>query len=83
MNAKLENPRQFDQDKSVAFQDRLKMPNFRLSPEDREAIVTAVLGLTNTYVPDDMIAGIHGNGPLLEKGRRVIANFNCRGCHLI
>jgi len=83
VNAKLENPRQFDKDKSVAFQDRLKMPNFRLSPEDKEAIVTAVLGLTKTYVPDDMTAGIHGNGPLLEKGRRVIANFNCRGCHLI
>ncbi len=83
VNAKLENPRQFDKDKSVAFQDRLKMPNFRLSPEDREAIATAVLGLTKTYVPDDMIAGTHGNGVLLEKGRRVIANFNCRGCHLI
>ncbi|HTA76276.1 MAG TPA: c-type cytochrome [bacterium] len=82
-NAKLENPRQFDKDKSVAFQDRLKMPNFRLSPEDKDAIVTALLGLTKTYVPDDMTAGIHGNGPLLEKGRRVIANFNCRGCHLI
>ena len=83
VNAKLENPRQFDKDKSVVFQDRLKMPNFRLSPEDREAIATAVLGLSKIYVPDDMIAGIHGNGPLLEKGRRVIANFNCRGCHLI
>jgi cytochrome c2 len=82
-NAKLENPRQFDKDKSVAFQDRLKMPNFRLSPEDKDAIVTALLGLTKTYVPDDMTAGIHGNGFLLEKGRRVIANFNCRGCHLI
>ena len=81
--AKLSNPRQFDKDKIVAFQDKLKMPNFYLSDDDREAIMTAVLGLTGTYVPDDMTAGIHGNGLLLEKGRRVIADFNCRGCHLI
>ncbi len=83
VNAKLENPRQFDNGKDVVFNDKLKMPNFHLSPEDRESIVTAVLGLTNTYVPDEMTAGIHGNGPLLEKGRRVIFDFNCRGCHLI
>jgi cytochrome c2 len=83
INAKLENPRQFDKDKVVSFQEKLKMPNFYLSDEDRDAIVTAVLGLTNTYVPDEWTAGIHGNGPLLEKGRRVIANYNCRGCHLI
>lgn len=83
INAKLSNPRQFDKDKVQAFQDRLKMPNFYLSDDERDAIVTAVLGLTNTYVPDEMTAGIHGNGPLLEQGRRVIAKFNCRGCHLI
>ncbi len=81
--AKLSNPRQFDKDKVVAFKDKLKMPNFYLSDDDREAIMTAVLGLTDTYVPDEMTAGIHGNGRLLEKGRRVIADFNCRGCHLI
>ncbi len=80
---KLANPRIWDKDKVVAFQDKLKMPNFYLNDEDREAIMTAVLGLTNTYVPDAMTAGIHGNGPLLEKGRRVIAQYNCRGCHLI
>ena len=80
---KLMNPRIWDKDKVVAFQDKLKMPNFYLNDEDREAIMTAVLGLTGTYVPDEMTAGIHGNGPLLEKGRRVIANYNCRGCHLI
>ncbi|HUO57477.1 MAG TPA: c-type cytochrome [bacterium] len=83
VNAKLQNPRQFDKDKVVSFFDRLKMPNFYLNDADREAIVTAVLGLTNTYVPDEMTAGIHGNGPLLEKGKRVIEDFNCRGCHLI
>jgi mono/diheme cytochrome c family protein len=83
VNAKLENPRRFDDKKMVAFQDRLKMPNFYLSEEDRESIATAVLGLTKTYIPDAMTAGIHNNGVLLEKGRRVIANYNCRGCHLI
>lgn len=83
INAKLSNPRQFYDIRVQAFQDRLKMPNFYLSDSDRDAIVTAVLGLTNSYIPDEMMAGIHGNGPLLEKGRRVIAKFNCRGCHLI
>ncbi len=83
--AKLKNPRVFDKDKVPvqAFQDLLKMPNFYLNDDDREAIMTAVLGLTQTYIPDDMMAGIEGNGPILEKGRRVIADFNCRGCHLI
>lgn len=83
LEAKLENPRRFDDKKVVAFQDRLKMPNFYLNQEDRDSVITAVLGLTQTYVPDEMTAGVHGSGPLLEKGRRVIANYNCRGCHLI
>jgi mono/diheme cytochrome c family protein len=85
LQAKLTDPRQFDKDKVPvqAFRDLLKMPNFYLNDDDREAVMTAVLGLTQTYIPDDMTAGIEGNGPLLEKGRRVIANFNCRGCHLI
>ncbi|HVZ79362.1 MAG TPA: c-type cytochrome [bacterium] len=81
--AKLSNPRQFDKDKVVAFADKLRMPNFHLDEEDKESIMTAVLGLSQTYIPDEMMAGIHGDGPLLEKGRRVIADFNCRGCHLI
>jgi mono/diheme cytochrome c family protein len=81
--AKLENPRQFDKDKVTAFGDKLKMPNFYFSEEEKEAVATAVLGLTKTYIPDGMTAGIHGSGPLLEKGRRVINKFNCRGCHLI
>jgi len=83
LEQKLKNPRHFDKDKVSVFFDKLKMPNFYLSDDDREAIITAVLGLTNITVPDEMTAGIHGNGPLLEKGRRVIANYNCRGCHLI
>lgn len=83
LQAKLTNPRQFDKDKVVAFPDKLKMPNFYLSDEDRDAVMTAVLGLTQTYVPDEMTAGIHGDGPLLEKGLRVVSDFNCRGCHLI
>ena len=83
INNKLEDPRIFDRGKAVGFKDGLKMPNFYLSDEDREAIVTAVLGMTNTFVPDEMKAGIHGNGPLLEKGRKVLAILNCRGCHLV
>jgi cytochrome c2 len=83
LEAKLSNPRVFDTHKVTDFKDRLKMPNFYLSDDDREAIITAVLGLTQTYVPDEMMAGIHGDGPLLEKGDRVISAFNCRGCHLI
>src|SRR5207245_2951404 len=54
INAKLEDPRRFDDKKMVAFQDRLKMPNFYLSDDDREAIATAVLGLTKIYIPDAM-----------------------------
>jgi cytochrome c2 len=81
--AKLSNPRQFDKDKELAFRDKLRMPNFHLNEDDKISIMTAVLGLSQTYIPDEMTAGIHGNGPLLEKGRRVIADFNCRGCHLI
>ena len=59
------------------------MPHFQLNSEDRDAVITAVLGLTNTYVPDEMKAGLKAEGPILEKGRRVLAKFNCRGCHLV
>ncbi len=83
LKAKLENPRVFDYGRVASFNNRLKMPNFYLSKRDRQAIMTAVLGLTGNYIPQSMQAGLTGNGPLIEAGDRVICKFNCRACHII
>jgi len=83
LEAKLANPRRFDDGVVKDFKDLLKMPNFNLSEEDRASLATAVLGLEHPTVPEEMQAGLTGNGPLLEKGRRVLNGLNCRGCHLI
>ena len=41
---KLANPRIFDRDRARGWEEKLKMPNFRFSPQELEQVVTAVLG---------------------------------------
>jgi cytochrome c2 len=82
---KLRMPRSFDYETTVnkRYDERLRMPKFPLSAEQREAVMTFVLGLTSEapdqryiYKPDPRRAAI-------VKGRQVIDKYNCAGCHVL
>ena len=82
---KLSEPRSFDfQDtRNKKYTARLQMPQFPLSPAQREAVITFVLGLVSdpptekfAYPPDERTEA-------LLDGNEVLSKFQCRGCHLV
>lgn len=75
--AKLKDPRQ--------FREGLRMPNFKLTEEEVHLIATAVLGFTKEWehLPAAYVVRLTPGQQEAERGRRLVWNRNCRGCHII
>jgi cbb3-type cytochrome oxidase cytochrome c subunit len=82
---KLSEPRSFDflETDHKKYTARLRMPQFTLTPQQREAIATFVLGLVSdppssrfAYRPDARTAA-------LTAGQDLLHTFQCRGCHVM
>jgi hypothetical protein len=82
---KLTEPRSYDYEKTKnkRYNERLRMPQFPFSLEDREALITFVLGLVAEpprekylYRPDERKRAI-------IQGKRVLEKYNCGGCHVL
>lgn len=82
---KLKEPRSFDYEKTQnkRYNERLRMPQFPFSAEEREAVATFVLGLVAdpptpkyVYQPDERTRAILA-------GREALDKYNCAGCHLL
>jgi len=80
---KLKNPRLFDKGKEIPPEDKLRMPNFNLKPEEIEAIVTTILGLNDDKVGKSVLASRAVDDPMVYEGRKLIRDYNCKGCHII
>ncbi len=80
---KLKDPRSFDQGKVKDYHDKLRMPQFNLSEEERGAITTFVLSLTEERMPLEMQRRLTTNDEKVEKGRLLIKKMNCAGCHTL
>ena len=80
---KVRSPRVYDDRRTKPYNDKLKMPNFHLSPEEARLVTTVVLGLTKEKVAANRLAA---NNPRLrqaEEGRKLISQHNCRACHVV
>ncbi|MCC7474549.1 MAG: c-type cytochrome [Pirellulales bacterium] len=82
---KLRLPRSFDFETTGVkrYDERLRMPKFPFTAEEREAVMTFVLGLTNES-PDSRY--VYKPGPrqrAIVEGRHVLDKYNCAGCHVI
>jgi cytochrome c2 len=82
---KLTEPRSYDFKKTTnkRYNERLRMPQFPFSLQDREAIITFVLGLVAEpprekylYRPDERQRAI-------IQGKQVLEKYNCGGCHVL
>ena len=82
---KLVEPRSYDYHvaERKAYHDRLRMPQFPFASEDREAVMTYLLGLVTqrpaekyAYVPDNRRAAI------LE-GQDLLDHYRCAACHVV
>ena len=80
---KLKDPRQFDYGKTLAYEDKARMPNFYLNEEEIEAIVTAILGFNDDQIGKELLANSYIPDQQIYQGNKLIINNNCQGCHII
>jgi Cytochrome c. len=80
---KLRNPRVYDDRRTKVYNDKLKMPNFHLTPEEARRIAMVVVGLTKEKVAENRMAGRDARTRLIEEGRKRVSQHNCRACHVV
>lgn len=80
---KLSNPRRFDRGLEVAPLDRLRMPDFKLQPDEIEAITTALLGLKDNaaVIRPEAYPAPDPTAAAYERGAFLARRLNCLGCH--
>jgi hypothetical protein len=82
---KLKEPRSYDYEKTEnkRYNERLRMPQFPFSAEEREAVITFVLGLVADPPQPKYIFKAQPRNAALIAGRQVLEKFNCGGCHIL
>ncbi len=83
VHRKLMEPRIFDRDKLKKPDELLRMPKFHFTDEEADAIVTAVLSFTKEQIPLAAQKQLSADERYVERGRRLVRNLNCQGCHVI
>ena len=82
---KLRMPRSFDYKttRNKGYNERLRMPKFPFNEEEREAIITFVLGLVNEAPSEKYVYQPDARQEAIVDGRQVLERFNCAGCHTL
>jgi mono/diheme cytochrome c family protein len=80
---KVRSPRIYDDKRTKPYNDKLKMPNFYLSPDEAQLITSVVLGLTKEKVAANRLASSDPRHRAVEEGRKIMSQRNCRGCHVV
>ena len=81
--AKLNNTRLFDRDRARGWEEKLKMPLFRFSARELDYVTTAVLGFQKLNASAAAKKELSADEVAIERGRRIIKNHNCQGCHVL
>ncbi|HEX7153321.1 MAG TPA: c-type cytochrome [Thermoanaerobaculia bacterium] len=80
---KVRSPRVYDDHRNKPYNDKLKMPNFHLTPNEAELITSVVVGLTKERVSANKLAAMDSRDRIVEEGRKLVSQHNCRGCHVV
>jgi len=82
---KLRAPRSYDFKKTEnkKYNERLRMPQFHFSVEEREAVITFVLGLVGEPPKLKYVFKPNARAKALLEGRQVLEKYNCGGCHVL
>ncbi len=82
---KLRMPRSYDYrtTRNKGYNERLRMPKFPFNEEEREAIITFVLGLVNEAPSEKHVYHPDPRQQAIVDGRQVLDRFNCAGCHTL
>ncbi len=60
-----------------------KMPNFHLDGEEVETLLVLLKGFNGVNIPGNYRKKYSEKEMALEKGRKLIEKFNCKGCHVV
>lgn len=83
---KLKEPRSYDYMKAGnkdSFNDNLRMPQFAFTNEEREAVITFVIGLVSEPPSHDFVYHPDEKQAAMIAGKKAIEKFNCGGCHIL
>lgn len=80
---KLENPAIYDQGKVKTPLEKLRMPNFRLKPEEITAVTTFLLGSVDSTLPPHYFYNPKDQRKDIREGWWLINKYNCIGCHQV
>ena len=81
--AKLTDPRIFDTHRDLTPMLKSRMPNFRFTDEQVEAVVTALAGFVETDPENTLIVPRTPRNLRIEQGQQLVRQMNCQGCHVI
>jgi cytochrome c2 len=82
---KLRYPRSYDYKttRNKNFNERLRMPKFPFNDQQREAVMTFVLGLVKEPPASKYLYKPDARQQAIVDGRQVLERFNCAGCHTL
>lgn len=78
---KLREPSIYDDGKIKQPLERLRMPNFHLSEEEIDPLVTFLLGSVETLIPAQFHDVPGDQRADVKAGWWVVKKYNCQGCH--
>ena len=81
--AKLHNPRVFDQGRVLRPLDKLRMPNFDFSDVEVERLATAIMSFQREIQPPAAMPVNSARADFRGQGRNLVHRRNCVGCHII
>jgi cytochrome c2 len=82
LHEKLSNTRIFDEEKVKTPLERTRMPLFNLTAEDKQALITFVVGMVDDEVPDAEMVETPAQASM-DQGMRVVRQHNCMACHVV
>ena len=75
---KLKNPNAYRTERILD-----KMPNFELDDDEVESLMVLLKGFNGVKIPQHYQKNYTEKELTIERGRRLIARYNCRGCHVV
>ncbi len=80
---KLRDPAIYDQGKVRAPEERLRMPNFDLQPQEINSLTSFLLGSVESGLPETYFYQPDQRGRDIQEGWKIIQKYNCTGCHVV
>lgn len=82
---KLKEPRSYDylKTQNKRYNERLRMPQFPFTAEEREAVLSFVLGLVAEPPTEKYLYKPNPRMQAVLAGKQVLEKFNCGACHML